>query len=266
MDIGSMSIEEQIAYHKERIKELKELQVCSYCGSPNVKVRGFCANCYARFRKNGTPVPKNKYQWSKKRRDNAPKPTRRELAWKEKLCADVVVFPFVVPFDFEESVDIALGNLPDRERDVLLLRYKEGMTLGGIGEAHGVTRERARQIICKAIRRLRHPTQKKYFVIGKSHIEEMERLDREQQAKDEAELQEMKKNYAASTPIWYLDLSVRAFNLLYRNGIRTLGELDIAFGDDGDSFTKIHGCGRKSINEYERIVFKFRGNSAKTQL
>jgi RNA polymerase primary sigma factor len=60
-----------------------------------------------------------------------------------------------------EQVEKLLATLPPREARVLRLRF--GMqggrahTLEEVGHKLGVTRERARQIACKALRKLRHP-------------------------------------------------------------------------------------------------------------
>jgi RNA polymerase primary sigma factor len=52
----------------------------------------------------------------------------------------------------------ALGNLPDREREVVVLRYGIGgvepKTLEEIGRRLGLTRERVRQIELDSLRRL----------------------------------------------------------------------------------------------------------------
>jgi len=55
-----------------------------------------------------------------------------------------------------------LNDLPERERNILLLRYglEDGKrrTLEEVGVAFGITRERTRQIEAEALRRLRHPS------------------------------------------------------------------------------------------------------------
>jgi RNA polymerase primary sigma factor len=62
----------------------------------------------------------------------------------------------------KEQMERVLGQLSDRERQVLELRFglEDGRarTLEEVGKAFGVTRERIRQIEAKALRKLRHPT------------------------------------------------------------------------------------------------------------
>jgi len=61
----------------------------------------------------------------------------------------------------KEQMHDALANLDQREREVLVMRYglEDGrpLTLEEVGKKLGVTRERARQIETKALRKLRHP-------------------------------------------------------------------------------------------------------------
>ena len=60
------------------------------------------------------------------------------------------------------EVSDALASLSERERDVLMMRFGlldgEAHTLEEIGEKHGVTRERIRQIEKKTLAKLRHPS------------------------------------------------------------------------------------------------------------
>jgi DNA-directed RNA polymerase sigma subunit (sigma70/sigma32) len=51
--------------------------------------------------------------------------------------------------------DWALGGLPARERDMLLPRFRDGLTLGAVGRRYGISRERVRQVTNKALATLR---------------------------------------------------------------------------------------------------------------
>ena len=61
----------------------------------------------------------------------------------------------------KEQLNEVLHTLPDREREVLEMRFGlnglKQMTLEEIGKYYSVSRERIRQIESKALRRLRHP-------------------------------------------------------------------------------------------------------------
>ena len=64
-----------------------------------------------------------------------------------------------------EHIDALLGDLKERERQVIILRFglEDGhpRTLEEVGKAFNVTRERIRQIEAKALRKLRHPSRSK---------------------------------------------------------------------------------------------------------
>ena len=61
-----------------------------------------------------------------------------------------------------EHIDALLGDLKERERQVIILRFglEDGhpRTLEEVGKKFDVTRERIRQIEAKALRKLRHPS------------------------------------------------------------------------------------------------------------
>lgn len=66
----------------------------------------------------------------------------------------------------KENVNEVLDSLSDRESKVLKMRFgldetKKAMTLEEVGREFGVTRERIRQIEAKALRKLKHPSQRK---------------------------------------------------------------------------------------------------------
>lgn len=66
--------------------------------------------------------------------------------------------------DLKETIKTILnsGAFNERERDIIIKRFGldggNPMTLEQVGALYGVTRERIRQIECKAIRKLRHPS------------------------------------------------------------------------------------------------------------
>ena len=63
-----------------------------------------------------------------------------------------------------EEIQNVLSTLKPKEQQVIMLRYgfidNKIYTLEEIGNIYGVTRERARQIVEKALRKLKHPTKK----------------------------------------------------------------------------------------------------------
>jgi len=69
--------------------------------------------------------------------------------------------------EIARRIQAIVETLPEREADVVKMRFGIGCdahTLIEIGDKLGVTRERARQIINEAMRRLRHPSRRRLLV------------------------------------------------------------------------------------------------------
>ena len=56
--------------------------------------------------------------------------------------------------------------LPERESDIIRLYYKEKLTYDKIGKVYSLSKDRVRQILNKAIRRLKHPVRYKIIIMG----------------------------------------------------------------------------------------------------
>lgn len=57
-----------------------------------------------------------------------------------------------------------LDNIPEKEKLILYYRFKYDMTYKEIGHKLGLSIERIRQMMEKALRRLRHPSNSKYII------------------------------------------------------------------------------------------------------
>ena len=77
-----------------------------------------------------------------------PKATATMLSIEEKLWRE----------QLHEALEEALAALPEQSAEVLRLRHYRGLTLADVGEIHGTTAERIRQMENKAIRQLRKPS------------------------------------------------------------------------------------------------------------
>ena len=140
-----------------------------------------------------------------------------------------------------EAINEVLKDLTDRERRCLEMMYRDKMTLDEIGKEFNVTRERIRQVIAKAIRKLKHPHRMNAMqVVPKSKynglMAQYIRLE-----KDYEDLLASCINAGLSKPIKKqaeepnildqgidtLDLSVRSYNCLHRANIKTIGDLTV---------------------------------------
>ena len=78
----------------------------------------------------------------------------------------------------EKRLEEKLFTLTDRERYAINLRFKEKMTFEQVGEnlqnfhekASPVCKERARQIVNKALRKLKHPSRSGYILLNKNDV------------------------------------------------------------------------------------------------
>lgn len=185
--------------------------------------------------------------------------------WQHRLAFDVCGGEYPLPEDICETADWLVSTLKDSERQVIEMRYKDGLTLQKCGELLGVTRERIRQIQNKALRRLRTPKCCQRLRVG---ISEYKRAEQEYiKAKEEIwqkEINKIKDSLQSGNErdIEDLDLSVRAFNALKLNGINTIETLvdKLEYLGEADFegwLLSIHNLGRKSAEEITRKIMNF---------
>ena len=185
----------------------------------------------------------------------------------------------------------ALETLTEREQEMIVKRFQEMKTLEEAGREFGVTRERARQMEAKALRKLRHPSRRNFILHGYFGSAELKKLkakeeelnEREQQLeKREKALQEIidrykpkfdalhinidmpleviRENVELSAGIETLDLSCRSYNCLRRAGIRTIYDLiDLASSDNYMDLATLRNLGRKSLKEIVTNLYALTG-------
>lgn len=154
------------------------------------------------------------------------------------------------------NLDYALSNrLTPREEYVLKLYYSsDSMSLELVAKDLGVTTERVRQILVKALRRLRHSS---FKIFSYYDFKEYDSLYKEELAKRIQEIEFIKnasediilsltKDHASSIKIEELELSLRSYNCLKRANINTIEELISKTQED---LLKVRNLGRKSIRE-----------------
>lgn len=162
----------------------------------------------------------------------------------------------------------ALDTLHPRERRALELYFEEEKTLKEIGKEFGVTQERVRQIVSKAIRKMRNPIRVKLIRNGPK-MQELQRLEQieaeilarkerinerlaeleqlENQANDKMEDLRQRTTKTLVDRIDDLDLSVRSYNCLRRANCDTITQVIDLF-ENGKIFG-VRNLGKKSIAE-----------------
>lgn len=188
-----------------------------------------------------------------------------------------LLIQWLVP-DIEEKIKerIDSSDLMEREKHVLTERIFEDRTLESVAHDHGVTRERIRQIEAKAFRKLRHRMYNSTFVNDFDELTKRQSFHDYRAAfydhlfdKEEETLPEEVKSGETyridrlkEISINDLDLSVRPYNVLRRNGIHNLYDLSQCTEDEVMS---MRDMGRKSFGEVKDQVelveeFSFKEN------
>lgn len=181
-------------------------------------------------------------------------------------CNDQIAFP-----NFIKTFDERIKRLPltQRELDFINSHYKEFKTLEMIGKEYNITKERVRQIIKKGLYKIKY--HKELFEMDDVEIEKYRQQKKEEidkifaleQEKVKISISKMTYDIALAIvknhdrensnkllndheTIECLDLSVRSYNCLIRNGIKTIGDLSNLSKED---LMMMRNLGRKSMNE-----------------
>lgn len=163
-------------------------------------------------------------------------------------------FKDLLPEYLKEIVDT---ELTERETKCIHLRFEDLKTYDEIAAEFNVTRERIRQILAKAIRKLRHPHRAtKYIAVPKYEYNMLQ----QENASLKSYLAEIEKSLNLpsdedpfvvlpffSKPIIEMDLSVRSYNCLTRTGkFKRYGDFQNYKVSD---LMKIRNLGRRSFDE-----------------
>ena len=185
--------------------------------------------------------------------------------WPYNLILDVIYYNCKKPDDKEEQLKSVrevyipgflecVDKLIERERLVLDMRYKDNFTLDKIGEEFRVTRERIRQIIGKALRKLGHPSfRSKYILRTKEEYDTLKRNYEALKFTHDNMIRTIRKKSDIFTPdfsdsIDVLGLTVRSSNCLHRAGIDTVNDLTkLSYND----LIRVRNLGRRSVEEIQ---------------
>lgn len=208
--------------------------------------------------------------------------------WEEDLWCDIFGVTAHTtnlascPDDVQETIHTAIESLTEREQTVVKAAYCDDLELSEVGKLIGVGKERARQILSHAMRKLRHPRRLRYICLGqgqyvstkkvqeslqedfelslKTYMLEDITLDMRQvferkfKIAKEAVLNGNFRPYIAKklTPaamlvtIDELDLSIRAYNCLKRAAINTVGDI---CNMTPSQLKKVRNLGKKCYDE-----------------
>jgi predicted DNA-binding protein (MmcQ/YjbR family) len=163
-----------------------------------------------------------------------------------------------IPVDAEESIEYVFSILKQREKAVLLSRFKDYMTFKAIGVSLGVGCERVRQIQERALSKIRHPSRSRYLLDMIWEIEN-DRIVKETMRANHQKLvntlseEQILETYRQIT-IEKLDLCLRSYNCLRRAGIKTLAELATYTLVD---LMRIRNLGANTLKEIESVCEQY---------
>lgn len=157
-----------------------------------------------------------------------------------------------IMLSLETITNALVSTLNERERRILEMHYRDGMTLENIGAREGVSKERIRQLLAKAVRKMKNPRFiKRMEVMPKSDYIELETkykalLAEYEESKEGPVVETGAEKSIRHTPIEKLELSIRAYNCLKRAKKDTIGDvMDMTFTE----MLHIRNLGRHSAEE-----------------
>ena len=257
-----------------RYNELTDTYYVQFNFSPtgSARLRGFPTLEDARVYRDTINAEKLKYKIEK---DTAIIKNKEIKEVKEAIPYPYNVFK-AIPYRelkvdnyFIDNFDEILRTVcSEKERRCIEFFFKEDLTLAATGREFGVTRERVRQVIAVAVRKIAN------YVYSYDSKQKMEREFADRHALREKLIEEYKKNGVITPEIEYefgkliidahcadknltiedLNLSVRSYNALKRGGIKYVNELTHMKEDD---ILKIRTMGRKSCKEIRNKLLSF---------
>lgn len=183
------------------------------------------------------------------------------------------MYPFNIIYDIlDDKVDNTFYLSPElvlkafsevltyREEDILVSRYRDGLTLEECAHKYNVTRERIRQIENKALGKLSHPTVLN-SMRAVSYREFKTLQDRCKILENEHSYSELPKevqrniNRESTKKMFIedLDLTVRTYNCLRRSGCMTVGDV---VSKSSDELMHIRNMGPNSFRELKKKLIE----------
>lgn len=152
--------------------------------------------------------------------------------------------------DMQKGLDYVLSTLTERERLVIKLRFEDKAIYEIGGKSLNITKERFKQILSKAIRKMANPTRFNYIKYGLDGYNQI----LAEQAK-ERKIILHKSDEFKKQGIEHLGLSARAYNSLKRAEINSIEQL-INLIECNDWHLNIRNLGNKSAQEIIDKLFE----------
>ena len=179
------------------------------------------------------------------------KPKNRKKFLKEEYPYNLIttiidesVWELNLPTEMTEDhlagLEFAISQLDEREQTIIRMRFEERQTYAQIGEHFNISLNRVSQVARKALRKLYHPKNLKYYKYG------LEGYKVKKAEFEEAERQRAYTEKVMETTIYDLDFSVRTFNNLIRAKCEKVSDL-VALSEE--DILNLKNMGKKQFAE-----------------
>lgn len=158
--------------------------------------------------------------------------------------------------DLLGSIEYCLYTLDDRERELINRRFKQRLSLEESGQIFNIERERTRQIINRALRKLRHPSRSKLIKYGLRGFIEMKSQDAIDKLTPSSDTVQAKLEMTIDE----LDIPHRAYCCLYRANLITVRDV-LKVIQDG-SLLKVRNVGLMTAREIINAIHKIALNTS----
>lgn len=162
--------------------------------------------------------------------------------------------------DFDEAgLEYALNTLSKRNKEIMVQRYKEEMTLMEIGYKHDVSYNRIIQIIAQIIRKLHKDGSVQYIELGVDEVKRKEKRKEKEQMEQE---QAHKKSLYGTQDceIEELNFPTRAYNCLKRANLNTRWDIIDHYYEHG-GFYRVRNLGALTTIKILDKVMRFKNDN-----
>ncbi len=173
-----------------------------------------------------------------------PYPWNLLLTINEDVFSDRPIAIEDISQDTFDGLFYVLKMLSEREQEMVRLRFEEGLTFTKIGEAFGVSLERARSIVHYAMRKIRKPDMFAYLKYGRQgNLARLQLIEEKKRNKRKGELINLN---TASLEEMAEQLGHRAAAGIYEyrklfGGFQDVGELQRARGVGAKTYERLKG-------------------------
>ena len=200
---------------------------------------------------------------------------------KNMLQDAKILIPLDEIDEIVNRVPYVLSTIPERERTLMLEKYRDDCTLKELSERYKVSRERIGKLIRRGLNYLRKPAQIEYLIRGDAFAVNMKKMEKEYAAKQK-ELEEL--NLALKKEIEKKRLELKliksekklpeedygdlnaipideiGFNMSIYNAFKSTSDFRYVtdfIGKSEDDILNLKGIGKASVKEIKVILEKY---------